>query len=110
MKFKIFEEKELKGDFESEEKFWEALKAGFEVEKEHAESVDNCPITTAKIALDHLGESISYYDKLKKMETEDKPKEDEPKEEEKKEEDKEEKDEDDKEEEKKDDSKPSMKV
>lgn len=92
MKF-IIKEEEAKGKFESEEKFWEVLKQGFEVEKEHSETVDNCSIIIAKIALDHLSEDVEYYTKLKKMEEGDKSKEEEPKEEEKKEDEKEEKEE-----------------
>ena len=74
MKFKLCED--VKGKFESEEAFWAALKAGFEVEKEHAASMDNCPIRVVRIAADHLSEDISYYTKLKKMESGDKPQED----------------------------------
>jgi hypothetical protein len=73
MKFKLLEA-ELKGSFASEDDFWATLKKGFEVEKEHADSVGNCPIIVTKIALDHLAEDIEYYAKLKKMEAGDKPK------------------------------------
>lgn len=106
MKFILAEE--VKGKFDSEEDFWSALKQGWEVEKEHAESVDNCPIIVARIALDHLSEDIGYYKKLKKMEQGDKPKEDE-----KETEKSEDKDKDEKEEEKsedKEDKEESMKV
>ena len=87
MKFKLLEG-DLKGSFESEEKFWEVLKQGFEVEREHADSMDNCPISVIRIALDHLGEDVEYYTKLKKMESGDQPKEGE-KDDEEKEDDKE---------------------
>jgi len=47
---------------------YEELKKGYNVEKEHADTVGDDPLTFIKIAVDHLKEFPDYYTRLKKME------------------------------------------
>jgi len=46
----------------------EALRKGFEVEKEHIKTVNYDMNTIMKIAVDHLREDANYYDKLEEVE------------------------------------------
>ncbi len=49
----------------------ESLRKGFEVEKEHLKTVNYDSNIVMKIAIDHLREDPEYYEKLKKVEGED---------------------------------------
>lgn len=62
--FKTYHIKEAANSSDFLEKFIK----GFEVEKEHSETVNNDFIVVARIALDHLEEDINYYSKLEKVE------------------------------------------
>ena len=50
----------------NEKLFWEQFKMGFEVEKEHMDTVKGDYITVARIVLDQLSEDEHYYTKIKK--------------------------------------------
>lgn len=63
-------EKSENPQFESDGSFWESLKAGFEEEKEHLDSVNGDCVAIIKIVLDHLKKDINYYKVEKKEEGE----------------------------------------
>jgi hypothetical protein len=48
------------------------IKKGFAIEKEHYDTVDGNEETIIGIVIDHLRESLEYYDKLEVMESDDK--------------------------------------